>query len=303
MILKKLVPKVVRKAMRRCYATALYTVKVLPVRHRVPEILSAEETLQRILDNRLSVCRYGDGELNIIRGAGNGFCSPDSALGERLEEILSYPHEKEDNILICIPGVIHSLARDTTDSRYFWHLHFSKTIKDWIRYCHRPFYGDALISRFYINYLDRDYAARVTDMWKRIWDGRKLLIVEGAESRLGVGNDLFDNAADIKRILCPGKNAFDSYDEILEAARRHAEDRLVLIALGQTATVLAYDLAMDGFQALDIGHIDVEYEWFRMGVTEKVDIPTKAVNEVMGLDAAEVRDPVYLSQIVERIGI
>lgn len=32
--------------------------------------------------------------------------------------------------------------------------------------------------------------------------------------------------------------------------------RLILIALGMTATVLAYDLSKAGFWAIDIGHID-----------------------------------------------
>ena len=36
----------------------------------------------------------------------------------------------------------------------------------------------------------------------------------------------------------------------------------MLIALGPTATILAYDLAEKGVQALDVGHIDIEYEWF-----------------------------------------
>ena len=40
---------------------------------------------------------------------------------------------------------------------------------------------------------------------------------------------------------------------------------LILLALGPTATVMAYNLAQKGYQAIDIGHIDIEYEWYRMG--------------------------------------
>mgnify|MGYP002508750043 CR=1 FL=1 len=35
---------------------------------------------------------------------------------------------------------------------------------------------------------------------KRIWDKREVLIVEGSQTRLGVGNDLFANAAGIRRM-------------------------------------------------------------------------------------------------------
>ncbi|MDE5662214.1 MAG: GT-D fold domain-containing protein, partial [Muribaculaceae bacterium] len=101
--------------------------------------------------------------------------------------------------------------------------------------------------------------------------------------------------------LCPPKNAYESYDTILETTLRHAGDRLVIIALGQTATVLAYDLAAKGLQALDLGHIDVEYEWYRMGVTEKTAIPSKAVNEVSGIEFGDVDDPDYKSQIIAKI--
>ncbi len=47
-----------------------------------------------------------------------------------------------------------------------------------------------------------------------------------------------------------------------------------------TATILAYDLAKEGYQAIDIGHADVEYVWFKMGVDHKVPIAGKNVNEV-----------------------
>jgi hypothetical protein len=39
---------------------------------------------------------------------------------------------------------------------------------------------------------------------------------------------------------------------------------LILISLGPTATVLAYDLAKLGYWAIDIGHIDNEYEWLKL---------------------------------------
>ena len=36
---------------------------------------------------------------------------------------------------------------------------------------------------------------------------------------------------------------------------------LFLVALGPTATVLAYDLSKIGYQAIDIGHIDISFVW------------------------------------------
>ena len=136
-------------------------------------------------------------------------------------------------------------------------------------------------------------------MLKRIWDNENLLIVEGKYSRLGVGNDLFDNAKSIKRILCPNENAFDKYDQILCCINQNYHGELIILALGMTATVLAYDLAKDGRRALDLGHIDVEYEWFRMGATEKVAIPNKQMSEVFGGKCnTSIENKEYNAQII-----
>ena len=66
----------------------------------------------------------------------------------------------------------------------------------------------------------------------------------------------------IKRILCPEKDAFDKYDNILSEALKQDKTSLFLIALGPTATILASELCDNEFQAIDIGHLDIEYEWF-----------------------------------------
>ena len=76
---------------------------------------------------------------------------------------------------------------------------------------------------------------------------------------------------------------------------------LVLIALGPTATVLAYRLHKKGLQALDIGHIDIEYEWYKKGVLEKEPVQHKYIGEMPGGDIVEdVTDECYNEQIIGR---
>ena len=56
---------------------------------------------------------------------------------------------------------------------------------------------------------------------------------------------------------------------------------------------------MEGYQALDIGHIDLEYEWFLAGKGGRVPVLYKYNNEVAGDDnAKELHDPVYERQII-----
>lgn len=131
------------------------------------------------------------------------------------------------------------------------------------------------------------------------------MLVEGELSRVGGGNDLFDNAASVRRILCPAENAFDCYGEILETICKHAKSSdLIFMALGPTATVLAYDLFQRGYWAVDAGHIDLEYEWMKLGTTEKVKISGKYVNEVKNGNMVDsIQDEKMLSQVVAKVGI
>ena len=127
-----------------------------------------------------------------------------------------------------------------------------------------------------------------------------MIFVEGALTRLGVGNDLFDNAAQIRRIEAPPVNSFDKYDEILAAALKYAEeDTLFLIAMGPSAGVLAYDLYKAGYQAIDIGHVDLEYEWFLNGDGKRSAVKHKYNNEFPNGDCVEdIYDEEYLRQII-----
>ena len=120
---------------------------------------------------------------------------------------------------------------------------------------------------------------------------------------MGIGNDLFDNVKSIKRILCPAKNAFDKYDAILAECEKQSKDKLFLIALGPTATVLAYDLANLGYWALDVGHIDICYEWKLRGGKGKVAIPGKYTNEAAGgrENIEDCTDPDYLNSIIAKV--
>ena len=78
---------------------------------------------------------------------------------------------------------------------------------------------------------------------------------------------------------------------------------MILLALGQTATALAYDLYKSNCWVIDIGHIDIEYEWFIHGATKKTAIRGKYVNEVNHRKVEEIDDPRYEKQIILRIGI
>lgn len=267
------------------------------------KIASIEETIERIVTTHCSVSRFGDGELNLILCRDIGFQEKSEDLGARLEEVLS---SDSHNHIVCLPGILVTTKPYDDFTKKVWQRYLISTRKTWKKYTHSDkLYYDAFLSRCYIGMKDKKHCKHYFDLLKKIWSGRDIIIVEGEKSRLGIGNDLFSTAKSIKRILCPAKNAFDFYSEIKKSCLQWYNDELFLIALGPTATVLAYDLAQDGVQAIDIGHVDIEYEWYLMGATKKEIVKNKYVNEVVlgGRDVDECQDVEYPKQIIAKVGI
>lgn len=272
------------------------------VKNKPPfRVMSIDETLSFISETHCSVSRFGDGELFMIANQMNkSFQTYDKSFAKRLKQVAEEPI---DHHLICISDIFDGLSKY---NKYAveWFSYFLRRKKYlWYRYFDpAKVYGNAAVSRPYMDFIDKSASAGYFETWKKLWKGRDLLIVEGEFSRLGVGNDLFNGAKSVQRILCPAVNAYVRYEEILAAAEKWGRNKLVLLALGATATSLAYDLAKKGFWAIDIGHIDVEYEWMRIGATEKVPIPSKYVNEAKGGHCTDaLSDAAYLDEIVEKI--
>lgn len=269
------------------YEIARYEIneKLIKKIYNPPIITSISETINAIISRRASIARYGDGEFDIIFGRTEGFQRRDLLLSSRLKAILKKNHES-DRFLVALPDCFADLSQFIPEAQIHWQLRLNKERWRWYRLLDRRYpYYHAQISRFYHDWADKSQSSRWAEMLKRIWEKRSVLVVEGEKTRMGVGNDLFDSAASIRRILCPAENAFDHYDNILNTVCQYATpDDLILMALGPTATVLAYDLFYRGYQAVDIGHVDLEYEWMKLGTTEKVIIPGRYVNEVKGGD-------------------
>lgn len=245
-----------------------------------PKVLSASETIEIAISNNMSITRFGDGELNLICGKSLNFQEYDIALAQKMQNIF---RSNNPNLLICVPDCFETLRlKELCDiDRRFWKVHLMHTRSKWLSLLRKNvLYGNTFISRIYSINWNADKARATYTLLEKLWIDRKIIIIEGAFSRLGVGNECFKKAADIKRILAPATNSFSKYNAILAKALEVAEsDTLFVLALGPTATVMAADLTNHGYQSLDLGHIDIEYEWLRMGCKSKVAVPGKYSNE------------------------
>lgn len=265
-------------------------------------VMGPEETLEYILKNKVSIGRFGDGELMLMNGENIPFQKANKDLMERLKEV-----KNTENFLVCIPSVFDKQLfnkRLLTKNEYsFWKRDILKNSYYWKKYFNKnSFIGDTELTRFYIRYNDRSNVGNYVTHLKELWDNKNAIIVEGRTSQVGVGNDILDNAQSVRRIICPNNNAFEKYDQILKSVKENYKDGdIVLIALGPTATILAYDLSKSGIWALDMGHFDIEYEWFLAKTEHKIPVKNKHVNEIGDMGSQDKNNVNYLNQIIKEI--
>lgn len=249
----------------------------------LPIIKSSDELLNILLKENKSLARYGDGEFSIMGGTKrSNFQRLDEELAKRLQEVI---RSEEDGLLIGIADNYGNLEKYTSDAAKAIRVYMSVSTRQlhWKYLKEDKIYYDAYLTRPYIIYKDKKSTMSRFQKIKLLWEKKKVIIVEGAKTRFGVGNDLLDNARKVERILAPAVNSFDRYDDILHAALKFADkDILFLVALGPSAGVLVYDLYKNGYQAIDIGHLDIEYEWFIHGQEKRGPVKYKYNNEVIG---------------------
>lgn len=261
-----------------------------------PIILNTEKTIEKLLNSNVSMSRFGDGEISLAYGWSIKYQKADKELKRRLRQILK---SDTDRCIVCVSDVFGNMEERSDENRAYW-KNFVKEMR-WDTYKlldMKKVYYNTTATRVYKPLADKSLAGPRFEKWKKLWEGKDVVFIEGAKTRLGVGNDLFSNAKSIRRIIGPPENAFDKYDEIFQFASSLDKNVLFILALGPCATVMSYDLSMLGFRALDLGHIDIEYEWYLKGDSESL-IHTKYVNEVSGgNNVDEIEDENYYQSII-----
>ncbi len=268
-----------------------------------PIIRPAEELLELLISEKKSLSRFGDGELEIMQNRERAwFQKADEKLSKRLREIF---YCEDEQIVVALADNFGSLERYTEDAADAIRQYLDQGVREKLMNMidiNRKYY-DTYVTRPYLIYRDKSHAEHIFELFKKLWNDRDVLLVEGRYAYNGVRNDLFDNAAGVRRIIAPSSNAFSVYDNILTTVEKYAQKgTIVLISLGPTATVLAYDLSVKGIQAIDIGQLDNEYDWYIRGADERIEIPGKCVAEIADCRTPdEIADETYESEIIAKV--
>lgn len=236
-------------------------------------VLSIVDTLKKIKENKCSIGRFGDGEMEIIfKSTSYNFQSRDEKLVKELKDVL---YSKKEDFLVGLPDFLHSTENYNYKFKYFWLYHYARNMGNYRSLAGGRVFSNAHVSRPYFGRMsDAGRFKEIANLWKEIFAKRDILIVEGEYTKFGRDNDLLDGAGNISRILCPQHNAYNVKQEIIEVVNKQAqEDTLIIFALGPTATVLAKYFCDNGKQAIDIGSLDIEYSlvYDRKNVVETSD--------------------------------
>jgi len=218
--------------------------------------LSAEDTLDYLINNQASLARFSDGDIEQLTGAGE--YPPDSDWTQKSSKLLTSEIErvlfsKEEKLLVahesprvfCLnrkeakaAGVVYNMWTDTR--RLLYHY----LIKDQV-------YGHAHV---FIPLHNPNYD------WKKLYlylKDRDVVIVTGDTHKLSevsLGKRMFFVEA--------GKhNAFERYEEIkndllklIAKENLLKENTLIMASLGPTADILALEMTKTGWQVWDTGH-------------------------------------------------
>lgn len=229
----------------------------------LPRLPRAEETLARLLGSEASLCRFGDGEFQILDNRPNLFQSPDPLLQRRLTEILA---SADATILIGLTQDLFAPGSDTPErarlyGRCFlaFHRHaILPTLTSPQPYAN----GSVTMPGFHFQPASmQEYFGH----FRSLWQGRHVVLVQGRGLLATYAHNLFDTASELTIIDGPRRNAFESYEELMGQVRRYPQDALICLCLGTTATVMAFDLAREGYRALDLGHLPKAYDHWKSG--------------------------------------
>lgn len=235
-----------------------------------PEVMDASSTLDYLLNNNVSMCRFGDGEIAVMTSSGQAwFQHFDDKLAQRLVEILS---STEDGVLIASSYYYFNFPSGLRDDSFYFYLHDGKRFrKEFLKYM-KPgrVYGDTSFTAPYVNYRNFD-CAPYYEKFQQLWNDKDIVIICGRTVFDKIEHNIFATARSIEYIYGPPESAFDQYDELMSKALATDKAKTKFLILGQTATVMAYDLHKAGHRALDIGHIAKDYNAFMSGLEITVE--------------------------------
>lgn len=220
-------------------------------------VLTPWQTIDLLLETGASFCRFGDGEIAVMRGEEISFQKADRELGARLLEILQ---SEDEQLLVGINYFYLNPVEGVNKYTQNFLNCLQMQRKFLIKNCSpRRVYVDAAITQIYQNYNEYDFDMHF-EKFQKLFRGRKVTLICGEGVFGDIKYNALDVCEDVEYVYGPSRDAYDQYDELLKKALEIDKERVVCVILGPAAKVLVYDLHKNGRTAWDIGHYLKDYD-------------------------------------------
>lgn len=220
-------------------------------------VLSSWQTLEKLSEGDYCFCRFGDGEIAVIRGEGIAFQKADRELGARLLEILC---SEDEQLLVGINYFYLNPVEGVNGFTQNFLNCLQMQRKFLIKNCSKTrVYIDAAITQMYQNYNEYDFDTHFKKLQK-LFEGKKVTLICGENVFNDIRYNALDVCEDVEYVYGPARDAYDNYAGLLKRALEVEQGRIICVILGPTAKVLVYDLYKNGRIAWDIGHYLKDYD-------------------------------------------
>lgn len=215
-------------------------------------ILSVPETIKKIVEENCSLSRIGDGaELSCMINDNPKLAS----LKQSLLQICSSGTQKN-----CLVAINNFNVDKEYVSDYYRRAFALLSIKhlqkmfNKVQFTKSSLYGDAYALFFFFNNAtEQEYTEKLLYI-SQIWKNKKILFVINPFSPILQDKKIFKDAQEKAFLFGPTEDAYSKYDEIFsDLTSNYDNSWIIYIEMGAMATVLSYELAKLGYQALDMG--------------------------------------------------
>ncbi len=215
------------------------------------------ESIKKIIDERISISRFGDGEFfhlfndNYNNSSGRQKCSKE--IKKKLEIIIN---SNSENLMVCISGF---LAEDKQIDEYY--KDYSNYMKNFIKKTLKkinskyPLLKDKIFYSAEITRItNSNYDNEIVELFDKYFSCNDFVFIGNKMVIKLIKQKFIDKFKSIKFIEVKKKDAYKDYDEIKDSILKYDNNNIFLLAIGITATILAFDLSKIGYIGVDIGH-------------------------------------------------
>lgn len=227
---------------------------------KIPKILTAEESLDLLLEKPRSLARLGDNELLVINKEDATFQKYDPKLREYLIEILK---NENDDIYCSIPYIYYH-PYNMVDTVNKFQSDFGQKLNTIIsQHCsYTNTYLDTSMSQAYQIYKDCDFD-KFFNKTKQLFANKKISLVIGEGIYQKFEYSIFDQCIDFEIIEAPKFDAFSKLDYLMDEIGKREKDRIICVILGPAAKALTIEMTKCGYMVWDIGHLAKDYNAYK----------------------------------------